>query len=265
MTTQFDLDAWEEVEPLIRRLGVDTRAAADPPDVAFSQFLFRGHGDAAWALLSTLERTNPALRKVIDYYERIIVAKTQIETFTNRSWPDLDYWKVARDLERYDLLRTGELPAYEYLVYLRHHGFPSPLLDWTASLYIAAFFAFHRPSGSRVAIHVYQEFAGHGKSSGSDQPQIHQFGPYVRSHPRHFVQQAEYTLCVQYEDGQWQLAQHSHAFAVYGVQQDRLWKITLPSSEAKKVLKRLDEYNINEFSLFQSEEALMQTLARRIL
>lgn len=262
---QYDLDRWEEVEPLIQRLAVESGAASEPQDSAYSQFLFRGHGNAAWELESTLDRAKPTLSKLSDYYRAVIVAKVQIETFTSRSWPKLDYMAVARDLENYELLRTGELPAYEYLVYLRHHGFPSPLLDWTASLYIAAFFAFQRPIAERVAIYVYQEFAGQGKVSGSDRPQIHQFGPHVRSHPRHFVQQAEYTLCVQYVQGEWHLARHAAAFSVYGETQDRLWKITLPASEAATVISKLEKYNISSFSLFQSEEALLETLAKRLL
>lgn len=261
----YDLDRWNELPPLVRKLAQEAGITTDPPTASFSEFLFRGHSNAEWSLETTLERQRPTLRILLDYYQAVMVAKTQIETFTSRSWPPLDYWTLSEELERYDTLRNGQLPAYDLLVYLRHHGFPSPLLDWTGSLYVAAFFAFRKPIADRVAIFVYQEYAGQGKASGSDKPQIHQFGPYVRSHPRHFLQQAEYTLCVEYLEGQWQVASHSSAFGVYGEDQDRLWKITLPRSEAEVVMRELEQYNITAFSLFQSEEALLETLSRKHL
>jgi hypothetical protein len=49
-------------------------------------------------------------------------------------------------------------------------------------------------------------------------------------------------------------------------QQDVLWKFNIPSTERLKVLRLLnDDYNINAFSLFQSEESLMETMALREL
>jgi hypothetical protein len=43
--------------------------------------------------------------------------------------------------------------------------------------------------------------------------------------------------------------------------QDVGWKIIAPASEQDKVMRILDRVNINEFSLFESEEGLMETLA----
>jgi len=48
-------------------------------------------------------------------------------------------------------------------------------------------------------------------------------------------------------------------------QQGTLWRFTIPSAERLKVLKLLDEYNLNAYSLFESEETLMETLGLRTL
>ena len=46
-------------------------------------------------------------------------------------------------------------------------------------------------------------------------------------------------------------------------QQGICWKITIPATERAKVLQELNDYNVNSFSLFGSEESLMDTLATR--
>jgi hypothetical protein len=42
-----------------------------------------------------------------------------------------------------------------------------------------------------------------------------------------------------------------------------LWRFVIPSTERAKVLRRLDRLNLNAYSLFGSEESLMETLAFR--
>jgi len=265
MERQFDLDRWADVEPALLELAPPEDESPEKPAGIYSHLLFRGQGSYGWPLETTLDRAKPKFTSLAQYYRVAALAKTQIETFTSRSWQEIDFPKIEARLKEYDALRFGALPHYDYLVYLRHHGFPSPLLDWSRSLYIAAFFAFQRPVGDRIAIFVYQEYAGQGKLSSSREPQLHVLGPNVRSHPRHFLQQGEYTLCVQYLDEQWHLGSHADVFTLARSGQDRLWKITLPVGQASAMMSKLEEYNINAFSLFQSEEALLETLARRLI
>jgi hypothetical protein len=42
-------------------------------------------------------------------------------------------------------------------------------------------------------------------------------------------------------------------------EQDFLWKYNLPSCERLEVLRMLDAYNLNAFSLFGSDESLLET------
>lgn len=162
------------------------------------------------------------------------------------------------------------MEIYSYMVDLRHHGFPSPLLDWSSSPYVAAYFAFRDilQCETDVSIFVYLESTSEiGLKGGEgDTPDIYRFGPYVKTDRRHFIQQSQYTICIIRDntpDGEWRYASHEDVFARNDPNQDVLWKFNIPYSDRLKVLKQLDHYNINALSLFGSKESLMETMALR--
>jgi hypothetical protein len=74
----------------------------------------------------------------------------------------------------------------------------------------------------------------------------------------------DYTMCGVFH-GRWCSSKHEDVFARGDLKQDVLWRFNVPWSERTKVLKLLDSYNLNAFSLFDSEESLMETLALREL
>ncbi len=263
---EIDLNNWEEFEKELKKLEAERARREKATGRASSEFLFRGQYNPSWPLETTLERYGAERMPFAEYYRVISRVRPQVETFTGRTWNIGEYQQVARSLRQYDRLRLGEIPAYSYMVYLRHHGFPSPLLDWTRSPYIAAYFAFRsrRDADAKVTIYAYwAQPEGIKKISGT-RPHIYTLGPYVRTHRRHFLQQSDYTICVSY-DREWRFAPHSEVFDRADSKQDLLWKINIPSDERPRVLKMLDKYNLNAFSLFETDDSLIETMALREL
>lgn len=154
-------------------------------------------------------------------------------------------------------------PAYDYFVYLRHHGYPSPFLDWTLSPYIAAFFSFRNVLSDveYVSVFAFLEYAGQGKVGSDGVPEIHSLGPYVTAHKRHFLQQSNYTICVVMGVDDEHYASHEKAVSGGGDDQDVLWKINIPASVRKEALGELNKMNINAYSLFGTEDSLMEATA----
>jgi hypothetical protein len=251
--------SWEEFENEIKRFEDLTRKLWD-------EVWFRGQSDAYWLLTTTLERRSPSLGDVASYLRVISEIKPAVETFTGHTFETIkpqDIEEACREFDRFHF-RLGE--SFTYMAHLRHAGFPSPLLDWSHSPYVAAYFAFARAKGDgNVAIYAYRERPDNMKVGGTDS-QILSFGPNIKTHKRHFRQQSRYTACVAYIHGKWQFMPHDGVFYQRdGLNQDLLWKITVPASERMKALRYFDKFNLNEFSLFDSEEALLEMLATRFI
>ena len=261
-----DINSWEEFEREIEKLKAKWLEIRKNTSLIVSDPLFRGHSDAKWHLKTTLERyLHKPSYPMDDYYRTIYISKHRIEAFTEKTWSIPTIKEYRNWLENYDPFEPGEFKAYEYMAYLRHYSFPSPLLDWTTSPYIAAFFAFRKIhcKSKKVAIFSFIEQTGRGKHSTGTEPYIQPLGPYINSHKRHFLQQSNYTVCISLNNQNLHYAAHQKVFDRDERDQDLLRKYIIPATERTKALKKLDSYNINAHFLFGSEESLMETIAMR--
>ncbi len=264
MLQEIDVNSWEQFEDELEKL----RRELSNAEGTDSELWFRGQENSCWPLSTTLERNtqDPVLFK--DYYQLIHRVKPQIESFTGKDWNIPPYTEVATGVRNYDYLslHLGGWPGYEYMAYLRHHGFPSPLLDWTRSSRVAAYFAFCNAAADyvkHVSLFVFSEERFTSRTNTA--PNIFRLGPYLKTHRRHFLQQSDYTLCLSFENGEWRFGRYQDVFERSDHHQGVYRRFNIPSSERLKVLRLLDESNLNELSLFESEEALMETLAFREL
>jgi len=96
------------------------------------RFLFRGQ-EQPWRLRTSFHRTGRA----------------NLTLFIESDVPALHRHLSARTRHVFNLEVPQENGAFFNLI--QHHGYPTPLLDWTRSPYVAAFFAYHKIAQERVS------------------------------------------------------------------------------------------------------------------
>ena len=268
---EFDFETWEALESFVNgELMPWWHELTEKPALPVNKELvplFRGQSDSEWRLETTLERAlndrepnDGKLIHVAEYFKIMQETMPEFGPIGGRSW-DLPESTSITEISGIFAPNEQELA---FMTYVRHVGFPSPLLDWTRALNVAAFFAFEKEPelNEKAAIWVYVADTGNGQHSGS--PVVKCIGPKITTHPRHVAQRGQYSVGLNKEAGGALCYASMHKFFF-----DRrrpvefghlILKLTLPVSERAKVLEYLDERGINEESLMRPEDVLARAL-----
>lgn len=201
------------------------------------QYLFRGQENSVWRLRTSFHRTSRA----------------SINKFGGTDVPALHRALSGLTAHRFNLEDNLDFAAFLNLV--QHHGYPTPLLDWTQSPFIATYFAFNNLLQGRyradqcVRIHILD-----GKSWNTELQRAPTLNPAFRhvtileplaiNNPRVVPQQAVSTV-TNVDD----IETYIQTIETRNKKQ-YLSAIDLPASERKTVIRELDLMGINAGSLF---------------
>lgn len=268
---QEGLNSWEEFKECLEEIQEETQQLnANPNKTTVTEVLYRGQSNHEWHLRSSLER----IHRNITLYEYFTILKniqSKVEEISEKSWPTFANINNCQLLNIYNF--SIELPedTLGYMSFVRQHGFPSPLLDWTSCPYIAAYFAFGGiyTNTERVAIYFFRGRTGVALDCKDDlEPAMNYFGPDIaNTSPRHAKQKTRYTICTKKSKKEKSLKN----YIIANMEEDInipgsstsdnciedipeagnvVRNYTIPVTEKKKVLKELESKGINRESLF---------------
>ena len=221
--------------------------------------LFRGQIDHEWKIRSSLERHGIEIIECEEYYRKIDSYKPLINPLIeNRYERKLTRKGYPFDFNEYEK-GSWELPEMEYLAYLRHHGFPTPLVDLSRSCFVALFFACEDFNQRNKDGKVFLYSPTRTRFGGNDIPDLRMIGRYVEAGKRHFAQQSQYVIPIVY-DSVWKFITFSKVIDSK-FNNHVLREIIISKNVKAKLMKELNEMNINRYTMYLNDDALIKSLA----
>lgn len=225
---EHNLESWDEYIEFISGTLLD-----------FNHYIWRGQADSTWKLESTLSR--------------MIINRNDTKNIQELSKVHLERFKYATRGRR------GKNPSLnmdenDWWALGQHFGLSTPLLDWSKSPFVAAFFAFQSKDNnsdkrSIYALHQskYIEQTKYLKYVKNNPDECISFiNPLSNENSRLVNQNGLFTklpLNISIED--W-----NKKYFKIDEEKVCLLKVNIPSSEREKVLKVLNRMNINNLTLF---------------
>lgn len=209
-------------------------------------FFCRGQANQDWKLQTSFHRSAKHNDiTLLQYLDSII--------------PEVHYHICAVRDELIDLRNEQEFGAF--LALLQHHGFPTPLLDWTLSPYMAAYFAYREvndvaPQSENVKVFIFDyldwktRFQQPLNLRETAVQYVSVLRPYAKYNPRLIPQQGVFTV-TNVDD---------MAAYIYerGVEVKKTFLYTALLSPT--VMKELNLMGINEMTLFPGINGICHAL-----